>query len=121
MTNIRALPVAKNSVNNSFGGEVSRTDTFDVNNGKVGETRHKNNSVSPAEKDGQIKPDKSDSIGATNGGDEIKNKAAKRISLETAMIDARAKARNSVFASSGTNILEGMQIFRYKTSLDMIM
>lgn len=102
MTNIRALPVAKNSVNDSFGGEVSRTDTFDVNN----------------EKDGQIKPDKSDSIGATNGGEDIKNKAAKRISLETAMIDARAKARNSVFASSGTNILEVFSVLKERKRLN---
>ena len=106
MTNIRALPVAKNSVN-SFGGEVSQTGTLNLNNGKCGGLLHKNNSVSPAEKEVQVRPDKCDSIPSTNGGDDAKSKSAKRISLEAAMLDARAKARNSVFASSCTNILEG--------------
>ena len=41
--------------------------------------------------------------------ENVKNdKALKRISLDTAVAETRAKARNSVFASSGTNILEGI-------------
>merc|ERR1719500_497268 len=105
MTNIRALPVAKNSVN-SFGGEISRTDTLSASNGTASDLQNRNNSECSTEKDGQVRPDKCDSIPTTNGGEDVKNKTAKRISLEAAILDARSKARNSVFASSGTNILE---------------
>jgi len=101
MTNIRALPVAKNSVN-SFGGEVSQTGTLNLNN----------------EKEVQVRPDKCDSIPSTNGGDEAKSKSAKRISLEATMLDARAKARNSVFASSGTNILEVFSVLKERRRLN---
>jgi len=105
MTNIRALPVAKNSLN-SFSGDMSRADTLSTNNGSGSGVLYKNNSESTAEKEAQVRPDKCDSVSTTNGGDDAKSKAAKRISLEAAILDARSKARNSVFASSGTNILE---------------
>ena len=107
MTNIRALPVAKNSLN-SFSGDMSRADTLSTNNGSGSGVLYKNNSESTAEKEAQVRPDKCDSVSTTNGGDDAKSKAAKRISLEAAILDARSKARNSVFASSGTNILEGI-------------
>ena len=109
MTNIRALPVAKNSVKDSFGGEESNSDTFDLNSVRGGDSLHKINSVSPTEKDSQAKQDliQPHSVSAANGGEDITNKSGKRISFGTAMSDARVKARNSVFASSGTNILEG--------------
>ena len=105
MTNIRALPVAKNSLN-SFSGDVSRADTLSTNNGSG--VLYKNNSESTSEKEGQFRLNKCDSVSTSNGGDDVKSKTAKRISLEAAILDARSKARNSVFASSGTNILEGM-------------
>ena len=85
--NIRAIPVNRNLVKNSF--EIDKTTTE-----LLEQEPHKANTISPAELD-------------TNGPGEPRPSQAKRISLETAMMDARMKARNSIFVTSGTNILEG--------------
>ena len=104
--NIRSLPLPKHSIQDSNVSEASNKDTFSQNSAKGGDTRHKTSSVSPAEKDCQVKSVKSNSICSANAID-IKIKRGKRMSLESAFLDARLKARNSVFASSGSNILEG--------------
>ena len=85
---IRTIPVDnRNLAKNSF--EIDKTTTE-----LLEQEPHKANTISPAELD-------------TNGTSEPRPGQGKRISLETAMMDARMKARNSIFVTSGTNILEG--------------
>ena len=101
MTNIRTLPTARNMANDPAISEVR-------NGQDRGEKQSKPGSTSPTRKGGDEKADSTDSVPVTNGDLDLSSKSLKRISLESAMYDARAKARNSIFVSSGTNILEGM-------------
>ena len=107
MTNIRTLPIVKSTTGKgSLEGEGSSTETFDMSN-----SRPKSNLISTPEKTNM---DNMMLQKSENGSrdESVKNdKALKRISLDTAVAETRAKARNSVFASSGTNILEGMVHF----------
>ena len=84
---IRTIPVDRNLAKNSFEMDKTTTELLE-------QEPHKANTISPAELD-------------TNGTMEPRPGPGKRISLETAMMDARMKARNSIFVTSGTNILEG--------------
>ena len=46
-------------------------------------------------------------MGSVGSASSLGPGPGKRISLEAAMMDARIKARNSIFVTSGTNIIEG--------------
>ena len=46
-------------------------------------------------------------VGSVGSASSLGPGPGKRISLEAAMMDARIKARNSIFVTSGTNIIEG--------------
>jgi len=102
MTNIRTLPTARNMANDPAISEVR-------NGQDRGEKQSKPGSTSPTRKGGDEKADSTDSVPVTNGDLDLSSKSLKRISLESAMYDARAKARNSIFVSSGTNILEALK------------
>ena len=49
-------------------------------------------------------------MGSVGSASSLGPGPGKRISLEAAMMDARIKARNSIFVTSGTNIIEGGRV-----------
>ena len=84
--NIRTIPLNRNCVKNSFENDKATTELLDQSN---------SNMISPAELD------------RSSSTSEPRHGQAKRISVESAMMEARMKARNSIFVTSGSNILEG--------------
>ena len=92
--NIRTIPLNRNCVKNSFENDKATTELLDQSNSSDLETQ-KANMMSRAE------------LERSNSSSEPRHGQAKRISVESAMMEARMKARNSIFVTSGSNILEG--------------
>ena len=127
MNNIRTLPVTKNSIKNSFESDKTSNELLEQSNSCDEIARsgsgsgssssfgtHKPHTISPSELDRlSVTPIKTNTTCFANGtptaerGLSVGPSPNKRISLETAMLDAKMKARNSIFVTSGTNILEG--------------
>ena len=132
MNNIRSLPVTNRKIKNSFESDKTTHELLEQSNssdeiaGSIsgsGSTPSftggaRPHTISPSELEQlSVTPIKtnttnfganSSSIGSSNS----LGPGGKRISLETAMMDARIKARNSIFVTSGTNIIEGDSIFK---------
>ena len=92
--NIRTIPLSRNCVKNSFENDKATTELLGQSNSSDLEAQ-KANMMSPAE------------LERSNSASEPRHAQAKRISVESAMMEARMKARNSIFVTSGSNILEG--------------
>ena len=129
MNNIRTLPATKNSIKNSFESDKTSNELLEQSNSCDEIARsgsgsgsgssssfgtHKPHTISPSELDRlSVTPIKTNTTCFANGtptaerGLSVGPSPNKRISLETAMLDAKMKARNSIFVTSGTNILEG--------------
>ena len=130
MNNIRTLPVTKNSIKSSFESDRTNNELLEQSNSCDEIARsgsgsgsgssssfgaHKPHTISPSELDRlSVTPIKTNTTRFVNGnqptaetGLSVGPSPNKRISLETAMLDAKMKARNSIFVTSGTNILEG--------------
>ena len=93
--NIRTIPLNRNCVKNSFENDKATTELLDQSNSSDLQEAQKAAMISPAELD------------RSNSTSEPRHVQAKRISVESAMMEARMKARNSIFVTSGSNILEG--------------
>ena len=93
--NIRTIPLSRNCVKNSFENDKATTELLDQSNSSDLQEAQKAAMISPAELD------------RSNSTSEPRHVQAKRISVESAMMEARMKARNSIFVTSGSNILEG--------------
>lgn len=133
MNNIRSLPVTNRTIKNSFESDKTTQELLEQSNssdeiagsisgsgstpsftgGAGGGPRP--HTISPSELEHlAVTPIKTNttSFGANPSSIGSSNSlgpgpGGKRISLETAMMDARIKARNSIFVTSGTNIIEG--------------
>ena len=130
MSNIRSLPVTNRKIKNSFESDKTTHELLEQSNssdeiagsisgsgstpsftgGPIGGPRP--HTISPSELEHlAVTPIKTNTtnFGANNsiGSSNSLGPGGKRISLETAMMDARIKARNSIFVTSGTNIIEG--------------
>ena len=93
--NIRTIPLNRNCVKNSFENDKATTELLDQSNSSDLQEAQKAAMISPAELD------------RSSSTSEPRHGQAKRISVESAMMEARMKARNSIFVTSGSNILEG--------------
>ena len=93
--NIRTIPLDRNCVKNSFENDKATTELLDQSNSSDLQEAPKGAMMSPVELD------------RSNSTSESRNVQAKRISVESAMMEARMKARNSIFVTSGSNMLEG--------------
>lgn len=130
MNNIRSLPVTNRTVKNSFESDktthelLEQSHSSDEIAGSIsgsGSTPSftggsRPHTISPSELEHlAVTPTKTNTTSfAANASSSIGSSnslgpgpGGKRISLETAMMDARIKARNSIFVTSGTNIIEG--------------
>ena len=90
--NIRTIPLNRNCVKNSFENDKATTELLDQSNSSDLQEAQKAAMISPADLD------------RSNSTSHVQSK---RISVESAMMEARMKARNSIFVTSGSNILEG--------------
>ena len=130
MNNIRTLPVTKNSIKNSFESDKTTHELLEQSNSSdeiAGSISGSGSSpsftgaprphtISPSELEHlALTPIKTNTTSFTGNGSSMSlgpgPGGGKRISLETAMMDARIKARNSIFVTSGTNIIEGDLLF----------
>ncbi len=128
MNNIRSLPVTNRTVKNSFESDKTTHELLEQSNssdeiaGSIsgsGSTPSftggpRPHTISPSELEHlAVTPIKTNTtsfaanVPSSIGSSNSLGPGGKRISLETAMMDARIKARNSIFVTSGTNIIEG--------------
>ena len=104
--NIRTIPLNRNCVKNSFENDKATTELLGQSNSSDLEAQ-KANMMSPAE------------LERSNSASEPRHAQAKRISVESAMMEARMKARNSIFVTSGSNILEGCLVSHLPVTMDI--